>query len=401
MKKVLITYNFMMIGGSTTSLLSILNGLDYTQYQVDLLLLYSDLKVSPLITQIPPDVNILPQALPFLSKKEEKIYKLTHLKSLATILKTRYLAKHPKDYPLEYTQLLNIENARISHKLDNMYDVAIAFVETWSVYYVAKYVNAKKKIGWFHPDYKSAGFNPKIDYPYFSKFDKIVLVSNKCKASFDEVFPSLSNHTMCIENILSQSVIRSRADENTSNEIVGDQRKIKAVTTARITFYSKGLDRVVNALEICANRGILDRDDPPLLWYVIGDGPDFETMKSMIKQKRLQNIVIMLGKKTNPLPLEKLCDCFILPSRYEGKPMAVTEAMMLGLPAIVTNYASAEEQILQGVDGAIFTNSDDGCIDLVKYLIENADKIIQMKKNTLDRDYSNTGELDKIIELLQ
>ena len=138
-----------------------------------------------------------------------------------------------------------------------------------------------------------------------------------------------------------------------------------------------------------------------MLWYVIGDGPDYEKMKMMVKQKQLEDIVIMLGKKDNPLPLEKLCDCFILPSRYEGKPMAVTEAMMLGLPAIVTNYASAEEQISQGIDGVIFDNSDEGCIDLVKYLIENSDKIIQMKKNTLDRDYSNTGELDKIITLLQ
>ena len=256
MKKVLIAYNFMMIGGSTTSLLSILNGLDYSQYQVDLLLLYSDPKVSPLITQIPPNVNILPQALPFLSKKEEKIYKLTHIRSLATILKTRYLAKHPKDYPLEHTQLLNIENARISRKLDDMYDVAIAFVETWAMYYVAKYVNSRKKIGWFHPDYKSAGFNPKIDNPYFSKFDTIVLVSNKCKDSFDQAFPSLSKHTTCIENILSQSVIRKRAEESISNEIVDDNRKIKAVTTARITFYSKGLDRVVNALELCTNKGL-------------------------------------------------------------------------------------------------------------------------------------------------
>ncbi len=43
--------------------------------------------------------------------------------------------------------------------------------------------------------------------------------------------------------------------------------------------------------------------------------------------------------------------------------MAVTEALMLGVPALVTTYASAKEQIENGIDGVIIENTDDAVYD--------------------------------------
>lgn len=55
-KKLLIVYSKMIVGGSTTSLLSLLNELDYSQYDVDLLLLE---KGGVLDRQIPSAVNVI------------------------------------------------------------------------------------------------------------------------------------------------------------------------------------------------------------------------------------------------------------------------------------------------------------------------------------------------------
>ena len=52
-------YDDMTIGGSTTSLLSILNSIDYNRYEVDLLLYYNE---GALFDKIPKQINILPQA---------------------------------------------------------------------------------------------------------------------------------------------------------------------------------------------------------------------------------------------------------------------------------------------------------------------------------------------------
>ena len=58
-KKVLFVYYDMSIGGSTTSLLSLLNELDYEKYDVDLLLYKNQ---GDLLSLIPPQVNVLDQA---------------------------------------------------------------------------------------------------------------------------------------------------------------------------------------------------------------------------------------------------------------------------------------------------------------------------------------------------
>ena len=59
MKDILIVYSKMVVGGSTTSLLSLLNGIDYSKYRVDLLLYDNG---GDLQSFINPNVNVLPQA---------------------------------------------------------------------------------------------------------------------------------------------------------------------------------------------------------------------------------------------------------------------------------------------------------------------------------------------------
>ena len=66
MKKILITYMSMNIGGSTTSLLGILNSLNYEAVEVDLQL-YEN--VGPYLDLIPEKVNLLPQARKFSENK--------------------------------------------------------------------------------------------------------------------------------------------------------------------------------------------------------------------------------------------------------------------------------------------------------------------------------------------
>ena len=58
-KKILIVYPFMMMGGSTTSLLSLLENIDKQKFQVDLQLYRN---TGPLLSEIPKGVKLLPTA---------------------------------------------------------------------------------------------------------------------------------------------------------------------------------------------------------------------------------------------------------------------------------------------------------------------------------------------------
>lgn len=223
------------------------------------------------------------------------------------------------------------------------------------------------------------------------KFDRIVLVSESCKVAFDKCFPELSSKTCAISNILSYNLVNARAQEPIEFKV--DTNKINLATTCRIVFYSKGLDRSIQVLSRLKSEGLLKN----VTWYIIGDGPDMPKFKQLIAENGLQDIVIPLGNQNNPYPYLKQMSLFFFASRFEGKPMAVTEALMSGLPAIVTEYSSAREQVRDGIDGLVVENSETGIYNGLKYLFENPEIIKTWKDNVLNYDYSNVSDI-KIIE---
>lgn len=93
-KQVLIVYQSMTIGGSTTSLLGLLDTLDYSEMEVDLQL-YNN--IGPYIGFIPEDVRLLPEAKRFSDNKMlgllQRMKYPSYWKSLFRAL--RFQRKHP------------------------------------------------------------------------------------------------------------------------------------------------------------------------------------------------------------------------------------------------------------------------------------------------------------------
>ena len=394
-KKILIAYNYMMVGGSTTSLLSILSTIDYKKYIVDLICLDN---TSALFDLIPHNVRNVYVALDRVNCS--RIRKILNPRTLFYALYSRgqaYIKRNAYSYGAVKAQIMNKETARISLRLEEEYDIAIAFIETWATEYVANYVKAKRKIAWYHLDYIGAGFCAKYDRITYRKYNNIVLVSDKCKENFDKVFPELSNRTVCIENILTKAYIEQRAGEEEQIDIIPLENTIQLVTTCRIDFQHKGLDRAVKMFAEAKKE--VTEPDQKIKWHIFGDGADLSELKNLIRNNNLQNDIITYGAKNNPLPWVQAADLFFLPSRYEGKPMAVTEALLLGVPAMVTNYASASGQVENGKDGIIIENSEEGIKNGLIALFKDQVNINEMTRTVRSKDYSNLGELEKIYEL--
>lgn len=388
MKNILIVYNTMCIGGSTTSLLSILNHLDYNRYNVDLML--SD-NSGELVNMIPKKVNILPQAYPDNLKQLKRYSIISNFKYIYG----KMISYNKKNHKNIMGQIMTYENARFSRKINKKYDLAISFLENFPLNYVSKNVDANRKIAWIHLDYLDAGFIPKLDNKCYSNFDKFVLVSDECLNSFKKAFPQYKNKAVVIENILLANTIKQLSNEKVNFKI--DKNYINLITVCRITFAHKGLDRVVNAFIKLKKEKVQHN----LRWYIIGEGSDLEILKSMVLENELTDCIIILGKKTNPFPYEAYMDGFLLPSRYEGKPMAITEAQMLGIPPIVTKYSSAQEQINHMVDGIIVDNNDDEIFYILKEILKKPQLLLKLKENLLNNNYDNLYEMDKIIKMIE
>ncbi len=92
------------------------------------------------------------------------------------------------------------------------------------------------------------------------------------------------------------------------------------------------------------------------LWA--GDGPLREALRARIRAQRLAAHVHLLGRRDDVPGLIAAADLFVLPSRFEGLPLAALEAMAAGVPVIGTRVCGLSEVICDGVTGRLVTARD-------------------------------------------
>ena len=375
----------MVVGGSTTSLLSILDNFDYSKYEVSLLLLDTNGDLQHLIN---PNVRILQVS------KTPIFKRLFSIKAFAHYIFAEFSSRTNNNRLLK-AQINSKWFALSMPRLKEEFDVAISFLEFWPQRYVAYRVRAKRKISWIHIDPKEAGLKAKYSKDSLELSDTIVLVSNSCQENFNYLFPELSSRSCVIENILDAKIIQKLSEERC--DLVTNRHKINLVSVCRINFASKALDRLVKCMIKLKDEGLNIEDG--IDWYIIGDGPDEINLRNMVSDSGLTNIHL-LGKQLNPYKYESLMDCFVLPSKYEGKPMAVTEAQMLGVVPIVCHYSSAPEQISNRVDGIIVPNEDYSMCAPLRDILSGHINLSDMQAELIKKDFSNTYIINDIYKLI-
>ncbi|EEL78882.1 Capsular polysaccharide biosynthesis protein [Bacillus cereus AH1271] len=395
-KKILITSFDMAIGGVERSLIGLLNTIDYSKYDVDLMLFKHEGEFLFLLPKLP---NLL---------KEVKQY-TTFRKSIKQILQegqitigmARTLGKIFGDVHGRYVKSAEVGYFVIQYgwritlpfipKLEEEYDVAISFL--WPHYFVGDKVRAKRKIGWIHTDYSNINLNANMEYKMWSKMDNIVAVSEGCRDSFLSILPNVNKDVEIIENILSPEFVREQADkEDVMKELQMKSGKIKLVTVGRLS-YAKGIDVAMHAL-----RKLLD-EGYDMEWYVVGYGAQEVELRKLLAELNLEKHFFLLGKKTNPYPYIKACDIYVQPSRYEGKAVTVREAQIIGKPVLITNFSTAKSQVQDGIDGLITEMGINGIVNGIKRLIEDKELRESLVANTLKGEYGNRNEINKLYAL--
>jgi glycosyltransferase involved in cell wall biosynthesis len=116
--------------------------------------------------------------------------------------------------------------------------------------------------------------------------------------------------------------------------------------------YQKGLDLALRALA--------DLKDLDWQWFIAGDGPQRPVLQTMAEEHGLQDRIRFLGWLTPDRLKEQYAaaNLFLFPSRHEGMPNAVLEAMASGLPVVATKIAGNEELVVNGETGALAPAED-------------------------------------------
>jgi len=85
---------------------------------------------------------------------------------------------------------------------------------------------------------------------------------------------------------------------------------------------------------------------------VVGDGPLAPELKELAAKLKIENSVDWLGHVSDPFPLLRGAEVFVMTSRFEGTPNALLEAMACGLPAVVSDASPGPCELVGADEGA-------------------------------------------------
>jgi len=150
--------------------------------------------------------------------------------------------------------------------------------------------------------------------------------------------------------------------------------------------HQKGLDLAMHALG-----GLKELNWE---WRIAGDGPQMQALQSLAQELGIDDRVFFLGWQSREQIREsyRQANVFLFPSRHEGMPNAILEAMSSGLPVIATCIAGNEELVIQGQTGYLVPSEDiESLQDELKQLLNNSALRQQMgeaSRRRVEENYS-------------
>lgn len=183
-----------------------------------------------------------------------------------------------------------------------------------------------------------------------------------------------------VHGIVMGDVERARAQRDSVRTEIGLRDGEVVIGTVANFRAQKGYPDLLAATRVLADRKV------PARFVIVGQGPLEDEIRALHASLGLDGYVDILGYRDDAIRVLAGCDLFALASHYEGYPVAVMEALAVGLPIVATAVGGIPEAVREGVEGLLVpARRPDLLADAIETLVRDPVRRVEMGKAAAER----------------
>lgn len=309
-----------------------------------------------------------------------------------------YKAVFPRPFPGN-SKVLKLFSPGLLHQfcIKEHYDIEVSYLEGVSARIISGCSNKETKlVSWIHVEQHtmrrlSGSFaNEQEAAKCYDRFDQTVCVSKYVHDDFCSILNFKRPCTVLYNTVESVRILdASRAPATELSE----DGKLRLVAVGSLK-ESKGYMRMLRVIEK------LYRQNYPIHLYILGIGPDQQTLEQYIRENGLNQVVTLLGYHTNPYRIVAKCDLFLCASFAEGFSTAATEALIVGTPVCTVEVSGMKEMLGDHNEYGIVTENDEDALYVgVRQLLDSPEMLSHYQKKAAERGRNfSTEETVRAVE---
>ena len=401
-KRLLFVINTLSAGGAEISFLELLRRIDPEKYEIDVFVLLAQ---GELWDRLPEYVHKKNESYSDCSVlagegKRQLMHTVvrTAFRHGNVFLQLTYLFRTfvfmCKRRRIQPDKLLWRLVAQGAPRMEGEYDLAVAYLEGGSAYYVADLVKAKKKVAFIHIDYAKAGYSRAIDQSCYLKFDHIFTVSEEGRRTFLASYPQMDGRVSLFHNPIDRDEIVVKSREVPGHPPWRDYDGKKLLTVGRLN-PQKAYEVAIAAMGELKRAGVKAR------WLVLGEGPERARLEALIQSMGLEEDFLLPGAVDNPYPYYAACDLYVHATRFEGRSVAIQEAQALGCPVLASDCSGNREQITDGVDGRLVELEPRQLAQQILALLSDEPRLASLGKGAAKKPTSHPQDIEDLLSFAE